>query len=84
VHIDHRHELVERLADIAQRVWKGEIRGMVYAAVDNNRRIYPRWFLLNSPDCRFDAHMPVAMARYLEDSIMREIQESPPSSKDPI
>ena len=84
VHIDRRHELVARLADIAQRVWKGEIRGMVYAVVDRNRSIYPRWYLISSPDCRFDNHMPSAMAARLAASVEREIAEVPGQDSDPI
>jgi hypothetical protein len=74
---------VARLADIAGRVWKGEVRGIIYAIVDRDRRVYPRFFLLNSPDCKFDNHMPVAMAQYLMQAVQADVGQVQAKKEDP-
>lgn len=72
-----------RLADIAGRVWKGEIRGIIYAVIDKDRRVYPRFYLLNSPDCKMDNHLPVAMAQYLVQAVEAEVGQVRPKKDDP-
>ena len=72
------------MADIATRVWRGEVRGLVYAVVDNKRRVFPRFFLINNPDCKMDNHMPVAMAQYLVKAVEAEVGAVDPKKTDPI